>query len=91
MQPNATTTRFPVVGVAPNVTVSDTELLPLFSVDEFFAVPMDAVIISSPIHLHEEQCVRAFAAGLHVLVEKPLSNTIASCERIVAAAKGLFQ
>lgn len=56
------------------------------SVDEFFAVPMDAVIISSPIHFHEEQCVRAFAAGLHVLVEKPLSNTIESCERIVAAA-----
>jgi len=48
---------------------------------------MDAVIISSPIHFHEEQCVRAFSLGLHVLVEKPLSNTIESCERIVAAAK----
>ena len=49
------------------------------SIDEFFAVPMDAVIISSPIHFHEEQCVRAFSLGLHVLVEKPLSNTIESC------------
>lgn len=56
------------------------------SVDEFFAVPMDAVIISSPIHFHEEQCLRAFAAGLHVLVEKPMSNSVESCERIVAAA-----
>lgn len=57
------------------------------TLDEFFRVPMDAVIISSPIHLHEEQCLRAYAAGLHVLVEKPLSNTIASCERILEASR----
>lgn len=57
------------------------------SADEFFAVPADAVIVSSPIQFHEEQCLRAFAAGQHVFVEKPMSNTVASCERIVAAAK----
>lgn len=57
------------------------------TIDQFFAVPMDAVIISSPVQLHEEQCLRAFGLGQHVLCEKPLSNNTASCERIVAAAK----
>lgn len=57
------------------------------SLEQFFAVAMDAVIVSSPIQFHEEQCLRAFAGGMHVLVEKPMSNTVESCERIVAAAK----
>ena len=47
---------------------------------------MDAVIVSSPIHLHEEACLEAFARGRHVLCEKPLSNTAASARRIVDAA-----
>lgn len=47
----------------------------------------DAVIISSPVHLHEEMCIDALNAGCHVLCEKPLSNTEESCRRIVAAAK----
>lgn len=51
----------------------------------------DAVIISSPVHLHEEMCIDAFNAGCHVLCEKPLASTEESCRRIVAAAteKGL--
>ncbi len=55
--------------------------------EAFLRVPMDAVVISSPIQLHESQCVAAFDRGLHVLCEKPLSNTIASCERIIEAAQ----
>lgn len=57
------------------------------TLDEFFAVPMDAVIISSPVQMHEEQCLRAFALGQHVLCEKPLSNSTASAERILAASR----
>jgi len=47
----------------------------------------DAVIISSPVQLHEEMCLFAFAAGCHVLCEKPLSNSVESSRRILAAAK----
>ncbi len=47
----------------------------------------DAVIVSSPVHLHEEMCIDAFNAGCQVLCEKPLSNSEESCRRIVAAAK----
>jgi predicted dehydrogenase len=47
----------------------------------------DAVIVASPVHLHEEMCVAAFAAGAHVLCEKPLSNSLSSCRRIQEAAE----
>jgi predicted dehydrogenase len=54
--------------------------------DACFAQPMDAVIVSSPVHLLEEACVRAFERGMHVLVEKPMSNTVDGGRRIVDAA-----
>jgi predicted dehydrogenase len=51
---------------------------------------VDAVIVSSPVHFHEEQCVAAFEAGCDVLCEKPLSHSLESCRRIrdAAAANG---
>ncbi len=48
---------------------------------------LDAVVISSPVHLHEEQALACFQAGAHVLCEKPLSNSLDSCRRILAAAE----
>jgi len=45
------------------------------------------VIISTPVHLHEEMALASFAAGKHVLCEKPLSNSVASCRRILDAAR----
>ena len=56
------------------------------SLDEMFDAKVDAVIVSSPIHLHEEACLAAFARGCHVLCEKPLSNSAASARTMVAAA-----
>ncbi len=47
---------------------------------------LEAVIVSSPVHLHEEMCTAAFERGLHVLVEKPLSNNSAAARRILEAA-----
>ncbi len=50
-----------------------------------------AVIVSSPVTLHEEMCLYALDRGCHVLVEKPLSNSVESCRRILERAeeKGL--
>ncbi len=48
--------------------------------------PIDAVMVSSPLPLHEEQVCAAVNAGKHVLCEKPLSNSVGSCRRILAAA-----
>lgn len=57
------------------------------ALDEFLGCKLDAVIVSTPPHLHEEACVAAFAAGAHVLCEKPMSNTVEGGRAIVAAAK----
>ena len=46
----------------------------------------DAVDIMVPHHLHEELALAAFAAGKHVLLEKPISTNLESCRRIFAAA-----
>lgn len=45
------------------------------------------VDICTPGHLHAEIAEAALAAGKHVLVEKPLTNTVAESERLVAAAE----
>ncbi|MFD2969844.1 Gfo/Idh/MocA family protein [Sphingobacterium bambusae] len=47
----------------------------------------DAVCISTYPDTHEEYCVKAFAAGAHVFVEKPVADSVAGAERVVAAAK----
>lgn len=57
------------------------------SLEALLAEGLDVLIVSSPVHHHEEACVRAFEAGVHVLCEKPLSNTVDSCRRIVEAAE----
>jgi predicted dehydrogenase len=47
---------------------------------------LDAVVVSTPHHAHRDLCVAAFERGLHVLCEKPLSNTVEGAAEIVAAA-----
>ena len=51
------------------------------------APDVGAVIVSTPVQLHEEMCVAALEAGKHVLCEKPLSASVDGCRRIVAAAR----
>ena len=47
----------------------------------------DAALIAVPHHLHEAVATEALAAGLHVLLEKPLAPTLDACDRILAAAR----
>lgn len=47
---------------------------------------VDAVVIGTPDHWHCLQTVDACAAGKDVYVEKPLANSIAECDTMVAAA-----
>jgi hypothetical protein len=46
---------------------------------------VDAVVISTPNHLHAEHAIAAFAAGKHVLLQKPMARSAAECDRILAA------
>ncbi|GHV94387.1 oxidoreductase [Spirochaetia bacterium] len=47
----------------------------------------DAVIITTPHPQHRDGALEAFAAGLHVLTEKPMALTEAQCNDMIAAAK----
>lgn len=48
---------------------------------------VDAVMISTPHHLHLSQTQAAAAAGKHVLVEKPLALTLAEADAMIAACE----
>jgi predicted dehydrogenase len=49
---------------------------------------IDVVVISTPNHLHREQGVAAIEAGKHVLLQKPVANTLADAQAIEQAADG---
>ena len=56
--------------------------------DEALADPdVDAVDICSPHHLHCEQAIAAAEAGKHVLVEKPMAQTVEEATRMIDAAQ----
>jgi len=46
---------------------------------------IDAVLIATPHYGHTTLGIKALEAGLHVLVEKPISVHKADCERLIAA------
>jgi predicted dehydrogenase len=48
---------------------------------------VDAVYIALPNSEHADYAVRAAAAGVHVLCEKPLAVTVEECERIIEACR----
>jgi len=48
---------------------------------------VDAVVISTPSHLHEIHAIAALAAGAHVIVERPLALTSAGVAKVLKAAE----
>lgn len=55
------------------------------SVGEFISHGIDAAVVAVPTAFHEEVALELAAAGVHVLIEKPIAVTALSGERIVAA------
>jgi predicted dehydrogenase len=53
---------------------------------------VDAVYIALPNSLHADYAIRAARAGKHVMVDKPLANTVEEAEAMIAAARqaGVF-
>lgn len=45
---------------------------------------VDAVIVATPDAMHESQVIAAAQAGKHVLCEKPMTSTLAGCQRMAA-------
>jgi predicted dehydrogenase len=57
------------------------------SLDEVLADPtLDAVVLATPVRSHAALAVRVLEAGKHCFVEKPLAESVAGAERVVAAA-----
>jgi predicted dehydrogenase len=47
---------------------------------------IDLAVVAVPNALHESIACDLLAAGVHVLVEKPMARTVAECDRMIAAA-----
>jgi predicted dehydrogenase len=48
---------------------------------------VDVVYVVLPNSMHEEYTIRAAKAGKHVLCEKPMANSAAECQRMIAACE----
>jgi glucose-fructose oxidoreductase len=63
----------------------------IYSYDTFDRIAenpdIDAVYIVLPNNLHAQYAIRGFKAGKHVLVEKPMANTVTECDAMIAAGK----
>ena len=64
------------------------KLAHLYPYEEYSRVlsNVDAVYLALPNHLHREYAVRAAAAGVHVLCEKPMAPTAHECREMIDAA-----
>jgi glucose-fructose oxidoreductase len=48
---------------------------------------IDFIYVVTPNGLHAQHCIAAAKAGKHVICEKPMANTAAECDTIIAACK----
>jgi predicted dehydrogenase len=83
-----------LVGIATPTQVSRDRVQQNFGIPfatpdyhELLQQPLDAVVISSPHGLHYEQARASFEAGLHVLVEKPMTLRAAEAWELVELAQ----
>lgn len=58
--------------------------------DAFSSTSIDAVVIATPVFTHYDLAKRALLAGKHVLLEKPMTATVAEAKELIdlAAQKG---
>ncbi|KAJ1549588.1 hypothetical protein HK405_007413 [Cladochytrium tenue] len=58
-----------------------------FSLQDFFASPVELVVFSTPPHTHCELALAALEAHKHVLVEKPFVTSLKEAESVLLKAK----
>jgi predicted dehydrogenase len=56
-------------------------------VEEIFRADIDAVVIATPVRTHFQFAREALLHDKHVLVEKPLTNSVAQAEELIALAQ----
>ncbi len=55
------------------------------SVEDIIAAGVDYCVVATPTKFHEEVGLRLAEAGIHTLIEKPLSQDTSSCQRLADA------
>jgi predicted dehydrogenase len=85
VNPNA----FAAAATAGNIGTAAADLagVKLLSDYDAFLASVDVVDICTPTPFHLDLVTRAFKAGKHVLLEKPMALTLAECNAMLAAAK----
>ncbi|MFZ0744821.1 MAG: Gfo/Idh/MocA family oxidoreductase [Terracidiphilus sp.] len=58
------------------------------TLDQFLASEIDSIYVATHPDSHAEICLRALAAGKHVLCEKPAALNVRQLEQVLAAARG---
>ncbi|MBI4538349.1 MAG: Gfo/Idh/MocA family oxidoreductase [Gemmatimonadetes bacterium] len=97
------TVHLPVLGQKPDVVVaavSDTDRSKARAIAARYGIAevvgddalfrhdaVEAILICTPNHLHEQQAIAALEEGKHVLVEKPLALTGVGVQRVIDAAR----
>ncbi len=62
--------------------------VPVFAdFDALLGAKPDVVVIGTPPDSHLDYCLRSFAAGAHVLCEKPFVSSVAQADQVIAAAR----
>lgn len=56
------------------------------SVDQLLELPIQAVAIATPVFTHYSLAARCLEAGMHVMVEKPLTSTVREAQALVELA-----
>jgi predicted dehydrogenase len=63
----------------------------IYSYDNYDAIKenpdIDIIYVVLPNHLHAEYTIRGFAAGKHVICEKPMGLSVSECDAMITAAE----
>ncbi len=74
--------------IAAQYGIKETSIYDYKTYDQLAQNPEVKVIyIVLPNGMHEEFTIRGARAGKHILCEKPMANSVAECERMIAACK----
>ena len=69
------------------LTASQAGIQTTTSVEEMLRSDIDGVVIAAPVRVHYRLAKEALLAGKHVLVEKPLTTSVAEAEELIALAQ----
>ncbi len=55
----------------------------VYSIKDAIELGIDTAIIATPATLHVDQAIDLISSNIHVLIEKPLSNSLINCDKLI--------